>query len=82
MKKCIDKLIDDGPTPACAIDRETLDKLYMKGLIFCDVPVQNDTIVAGNVFQVCLLEFFISCYWKFSATVGGFRDEPCPWRLF
>lgn len=73
MKSCIDKLIDNGSTTACAIDRETLDKLYMKGLIFFDVPVQNDTIVAvpplegfvmnrvlGDYFETLLYKIFVS----------------------
>ncbi|XP_039257477.2 protein FAM91A1-like [Styela clava] len=73
MKTCIDKLIDDGPTMACVIDREMLTKLYMKGLIYLDVPVHDDTKVIvpplegfvmnrvlGDYFETLLYKIFVS----------------------
>jgi hypothetical protein len=44
----IDMLIDTGPKQAGELDKGIVKALYNKGLIYLDVPVNNDDYISGN----------------------------------
>jgi len=50
MKACIDKMIDNGTTTAGTVSYYLLQKLYCRGLIYIEVPINADTKVAGNMY--------------------------------
>ncbi|XP_014254645.1 protein FAM91A1 [Cimex lectularius] len=72
-KNLIDKLYDNGAQVVGDLDFETVHKLYKKGLIYLDVPIEKDDIVVvpplkgfvmnrvlGDSFENLLYKIFVS----------------------
>lgn len=69
----IDQLIDQGPCPAGHMDFPVVASLYRKGLIYFDVPIEdNDYVIVpplegfvmnrvlGDYFETLLYKIFVS----------------------
>jgi len=41
----IDFLIEAGPTKISDLDKETVSSLYHKGLVYLEVPIEDDDII-------------------------------------
>lgn len=65
--------IDQGPKYAGTLDRTTIKTLYQRGLIYLEVPIQNDDFIAvpplenfvmnrvsGDYFENLLYKIFVS----------------------
>ncbi|ESN90745.1 hypothetical protein HELRODRAFT_156211 [Helobdella robusta] len=72
-KKLIDRIIDNGPQVAASLDFNVLHGLYRKGLIYLDVPIDDDdhiivpplegfvmNRVLGDYFETLLYKIFVS----------------------
>ena len=69
----VDQLIDNGPCPAGHLDYDCVLELYLKGLIYFDVPIaENDAVIVpplegfvmnrtlGDYFETLLYKIFVS----------------------
>ncbi|XP_015284441.1 PREDICTED: protein FAM91A1 [Gekko japonicus] len=67
-KSAIDKIIDSGPQLAGSLDYNIVHSLYNKGFIYLDVPISDDSCIAGFVmnrlqgdyFETLLYKIFVS----------------------
>eukprot|EP01114_Cavostelium_apophysatum_P023794 TRINITY_DN9078_c0_g1_i1.p1 TRINITY_DN9078_c0_g1~~TRINITY_DN9078_c0_g1_i1.p1 ORF type:complete len:782 (+),score=207.84 TRINITY_DN9078_c0_g1_i1:79-2424(+) len=72
-RAAVDILIDGGPKEAAEMDRNVLQSLHKKGLVFFDVPIDNDDFlslpplegfvmnrVSGDHFENLLYKVFVS----------------------
>ncbi|CAL8135325.1 unnamed protein product [Orchesella dallaii] len=72
-RKIVDHLIDNGGQPAGTVDYDCVHSLYKKGLIYVDVPIQNDDYIVvpplegfvmnrvlGDYFETLLYKIFVS----------------------
>ncbi|XP_049846407.1 protein FAM91A1 isoform X1 [Schistocerca gregaria] len=72
-KKVIDKIIDNGTQKAGDLDINLIHNLYLKGLIYLDVPIEDDDCiivpplkgfvmnrVLGDYFETLLYKIFVS----------------------
>ncbi|KAK1332109.1 hypothetical protein QTO34_007795 [Cnephaeus nilssonii] len=68
-EKCaIDKIIDAGPQLSGSLDYNVVHSLYNKGFIYLDVPISDDSCIAGFVmnrvqgdyFETLLYKIFVS----------------------
>ncbi|XP_041483997.1 protein FAM91A1-like [Lytechinus variegatus] len=72
-KNAIDRIIDTGSQPAGAMDYYIVHKLYLKGLVYVDVPIEDDDYISvpplegfvmnrlqGDYFEKLLYKIFVS----------------------
>ncbi|UYV84995.1 FAM91A1 [Cordylochernes scorpioides] len=72
-KQLIDMIIDDGPQRAGSVDMKSVTGLYLKGLIYLEVPVEDDDCVMipplegfvmnrvlGDYLETLLYKIFVS----------------------
>lgn len=72
-KNSIDRIIDAGSQPAGAMDYYVVHKLYLKGLVYVDVPIEDDDYISvpplegfvmnrlqGDYFEKLLYKIFVS----------------------
>ncbi|XP_003729294.2 protein FAM91A1 isoform X1 [Strongylocentrotus purpuratus] len=72
-KNAIDRIIDTGSQPAGAMDYYVVHKLYLKGLVYVDVPIEDDDYISvpplegfvmnrlqGDYFEKLLYKIFVS----------------------
>ncbi|XP_059163010.1 protein FAM91A1-like [Physella acuta] len=72
-KKVIDTVIDAGPQIAGEMDKEVVNSLYRKGLIYLEVPIGDDDCISvpplegfvmnrvlGDYFETLLYKIFVS----------------------
>ncbi|XP_067121180.1 protein FAM91A1 isoform X2 [Centruroides vittatus] len=72
-KQLIDKIIDEGPQTAGSLEAKCVKSLYIKGLIYMDVPIEDDDYIVvpplegfvmnrvlGDYFETLLYKLFVS----------------------
>lgn len=72
-KQLIDQIIDEGPQCAGRLDAKSVRSLYIKGLIYMDVPIEDDDYIVvpplegfvmnrvlGDYFETLLYKLFVS----------------------
>ncbi|KNC75179.1 hypothetical protein, variant [Sphaeroforma arctica JP610] len=73
-KAIVDTLIDFGPMVACEIDRNILERLAVKGLLYLRVPINDDDCISvppleGFVMNRVLGDYFETLLYKLFVTV-------------
>jgi len=92
-RKIIDFLIDNGGQSVGSLDHECVHSLYRKGLIYIDVPIENDDYIVvpplegfvmnrvlGDYFETLLYKIFVSI--DEHTSVGEVNIEQCNYLCF
>lgn len=89
----IDLLMDEGAQEIGKLPFNAVNSLYNKGLIYFDIPIQNNTIIIGIFFffnsLLTYLEFTrqeriysLIVYFNYFSQTQRLCDEQNIWRLF
>ncbi|XP_077496728.1 protein FAM91A1 [Amblyomma americanum] len=75
-KAVIDKVIDDGPQKAGTLKAEDVRSLYLKGLIYIDVPLDDHDCISvppleGFVMNRVLGDYFETLLYKIFVSIDG-----------
>lgn len=75
-KEIIDKIIDDGPQKAGRLHADDVRSLYVKGLVYLDVPLDDDDCISvppleGFVMNRVLGDYFETLLYKIFVSIDG-----------